>query len=73
MTTPRRYKELDELSVDEHVRRRQDPDAKFETPEYRDARRAALEDAGLEHDDPADKAPEEMSVEEHARRIYERK
>jgi hypothetical protein len=62
---PRRWKEPDELTVDEHRERqeaeRRGESARFETDEYRRARHKALTDAGLEADetdtDPARDEP----------------
>jgi hypothetical protein len=67
---PRRYKELEELSVDELAQRRSDPDVRFETDAYRQARREALEGAGLEADDDAPKELEEMTAADLAARKY---
>jgi hypothetical protein len=67
---PERYKSDADLSPAEHAARQQahhrgKPEPKFETDEYRAARRKALEDAGLEPDrDPAVDL-EDMSPEDH--------
>jgi hypothetical protein len=51
--TTERFKPLEELSPDEHLKRMQarnrgEPEPEFERPEYTEARRKALKDAGLE-------------------------
>lgn len=52
MSAPQRYKSVAEYSPDEHAQRQQalrrdESEPKFETPEYKEARRKALEKAGL--------------------------
>jgi hypothetical protein len=70
---PRRHKTDEELSVDEHLQRiqaegRGETWRRPETAEYVEARREALAAAGLEpDDDPAEKAPEDMTAEDHVR------
>ncbi len=74
---PRRFKTMEELTTDEHFERiqaqgRQAPEPQFETDEYREYRATVSRAASLkDDDDPADKPSlEEMSVEDHARRIF---
>lgn len=52
MSAPQRYKSINEYTPDEHAQRQQalrkgDAAPKFETPDYKEARRKALEKAGL--------------------------
>jgi hypothetical protein len=72
-TPPQRYKDRADFSVEEELavvqaERRNEPPPKFETAEYRQARREHLEAGGF---DPGDddahepKAAEEMSADEH--------
>jgi hypothetical protein len=66
---PKRFKELDDLSIEEHLehgRTGQLP----ETDEYQEARREALEDAGLYEeldDEPVDE--DDMSPADHYKQI----
>ena len=76
MTTIRRYKTAEELTGDEHLaqeqaRRRGKPVPRFETDEYREARRVALDAAGLsdEPDDDDDKPIEDRTPDEHLREV----
>jgi hypothetical protein len=77
----RRYKERAELDVEESLaviraQRAGEPVPKFETPEYRQARRQALEDAGLEpEDDDSDdeRSLDDLSPEEHFQRMRGRR
>jgi len=73
---PRRYKTDDELTVEELLERDRAQEAgrpvKFETDEYRAAKRQALTDAGLEPDEPTDidgPPDEAWSVEDHLNAI----
>ena len=70
---PRRYKSDQELTVDELVRRQRDPGARFETPEYLQARNAALINAGFEDDvAPATPPLNQMSTQQHLERLQRR-
>jgi hypothetical protein len=67
---PERYKQLDDLTVEEHAARLRDPNAKFETDDYRRAKTAALQKAGLLDDD--DQPPEDVgtwTTEQHFRNM----
>jgi hypothetical protein len=72
-TPPQRYKDRADFSVDEELAavqedRRGEPPPKFETAEYRQARREHLQAGGFDPgDDDAQepKPPEEMSADEH--------
>jgi hypothetical protein len=74
---PKRFRDRDELTMDQELAvqqaaRRGESAPKFETDEYRAARREALADAGLEPEDgaeSADKPLEEMSVGDHVERL----
>ena len=73
---PRRFKERDELTTDEQLaaiqaQRRGVPEPRFETDEYKSARREHLEAGGFEpdHDDAKPKPVDELSAEEHFQRI----
>lgn len=68
MTPPERFKPREDWTPDEileHQRTGHQP----ETSEYRDARREALEAAGLEHDDPAELGEEELSTDARFARL----
>jgi hypothetical protein len=72
----RRYKRRDELTMDEEVQvqqaaKRGKPEPRFERPEYTEARREALADAGLEDEgEPTNGKPlEEQSVEDRFQQI----
>jgi hypothetical protein len=73
---PERFKKREDLTVDEQLaaiqaQKRGDPAPRFETDEYRQARREALEAAGLDPDDDAEEsmALEDMTPEDHFNRI----
>jgi rRNA maturation protein Nop10 len=73
---PERYKQREDYTMDEEVaavqaEQRGDPPPRFERDEYRQARREALEDAGLEPEDDAEKPTplEDMTPEDHFNRI----
>jgi hypothetical protein len=72
---PRRFKRRDEYTIDEELRHQQaenrgEPIPRFERDEYKQARRQALEESGFEpEDEPAEKAVEDMTPEEHYQRI----
>jgi hypothetical protein len=73
--TPRRFKERSELTMDEELavvqaQRRDDPEPKFETDEYRQARREHLEAGGFDADGGELETPlEDMTPEDHFNRI----
>ena len=74
---PRRFKSRDELSIEEEVQvqqaeRRGEQTPHFEREEYRDARREAVREAGLEPEEEpttGEKSLEEMTPDEHFDRI----
>ena len=68
MSAPERFKERDRWTVAEILRHAQTGE-KPESDEYREARRVALVDAGLEPDDPTDKPVEEWSSDDHLAEI----
>jgi len=76
MTQIQQHKTRDEFTLDEELafiqaQRAGQPLPQFETDTYRQARREALEDAGLEpgEEDTGPIALDEMTVEQHYRRI----
>jgi hypothetical protein len=76
MTQIQHYKTRDEFTPDEELafiqaQRAGKPLPQFETDAYREARREALEDAGLDpgEGDIGPIALDEMTVEQHYRRI----
>jgi hypothetical protein len=76
MTKIRRYKTREELTLDEELavvqaQRADKPQPRFETAEYRQARREALEDAGLDpgEEDTGPVDPAEMTPAQHFERI----
>lgn len=72
---PERYKTDDELSTEEIAQRmaakqRGESRPRFETDEYREARKQALADAGLDDVDELDDKPlEDLDVGEHFDRL----
>jgi hypothetical protein len=68
---PRRYKEPDEWTVEEHIEHRRKPDARFETEEYREYERQVRTAAGLDPSDSEPKELEDMTVDQHLKRIQE--
>ena len=72
MSKTRRYRAIDELTPEEHLAHLRGGRLP-ETDEYRERRREALEDAGLnEEGDDEDPAPEDMTPEQHLRDIRRR-
>jgi hypothetical protein len=76
MTGIRRFKNRGELTLDEELavvqaQRADKPLPRFETDEYRQARREALEDAGLDpgEEDTGPVDPAEMTPAQHFERI----
>lgn len=75
MTLPRRFKSREELTGEEtlaqiQAERRREQAPKFETDEYKQARRDHLAEGGFEVDDePGEKPLEEMSPAEHLTQI----
>lgn len=75
MTQIQQYKTRDEFTLDEELafiqaQRAGQPLPRFETDAYRQARREALEDAGLDPGEDAGPVElDEMTVEQHYRRI----
>jgi hypothetical protein len=76
MTQIQHYKTRDEFTPDEELafiqaQRAGQPTPRFETDTYREARREALEDAGLDpgEEDTGPIELDEMTVEQHYRRI----
>jgi hypothetical protein len=75
----RRYREIEELTVEEHAERlqarnRNEPEPRFETTEHREAKAEALRDAGLddearEYEASGEKSPSDLTVEDHFQRI----
>jgi len=61
-----RYKSLDEMTPDEHLTHMR-TGVRPETAAYKNRRREALEDAGLEHDEDEDgvREDEDMTPEDH--------
>jgi hypothetical protein len=66
-----RYKEQSEWSAHEWFTFNRDG-TRPESDEYREAKRTALEDAGLESDDDTATPVDEMSVEQHLERMRQR-
>jgi hypothetical protein len=76
MTKIRRFKDRTELTLDQELavvqaQRADTPTPRFETAEYRQARREALEDAGLDpgEEDTGPVEPAEMTPAQHFERI----
>jgi hypothetical protein len=65
VTPPERFKQPADLSIDEILEHRRTGELP-ETDAYRQARRDALERAGLERDDPAPKDLAAMTPADHA-------
>jgi hypothetical protein len=66
---PRRFKEVDELTVEEHAEHRRSGRTQFETDEYIEGRRMLLADGGYEDPD-APKGVEDMTPADHANAKY---
>jgi hypothetical protein len=74
--TPRRFKDREDYSPDEQLavqqaRHRGEPEPRFETDEYKQARREHLEAGGFEPDgdQQAPTALEDMTPDDHYQRI----
>jgi hypothetical protein len=68
---PRRFKELEELSPDEHAERRRTGRTEFETEEYIEGRQKVLAESGYADAD-APKTIDEMTPADHAARRFGR-